>query len=288
MTTLTIDGLEYHLSDYNNSYTATVVKSDPQLKGRVEILSVIPHEGHDYIVTEIDRECFKESKIETLVLPTQLAAIYRHYDFFETSFSLEAFEISDDAPHFTTREGVLYVRQKNAPQRLWLAKIPSNKQGSMTLGSDVVGVMDGTTAYKLSELTLSVSEYLDLKFVLLFLQLQKIKLMNCNSRYSNIGDLIVGDNNTALFYPRDITGTYELPKCIEKIGEVSFARTQLSEIKLTDNVKEIGSFAFERSEISSIIIPSSIKSLGNYTMSNCRKLETVIFPNNFKCIPSTL
>ena len=131
---LTIDGIEYHLSDFSGSHTATAFKCDPSLSGKVVMLSSIEHEGEEYVVTSIYKMCFEESQVETLVLPTQLERIGDVYESFlhEGLGKLVSLEIDESAPYYKTIDGVLYGCLEKDPHKLRLLYIPCCIKGTLT------------------------------------------------------------------------------------------------------------------------------------------------------------
>ena len=73
------------------------------------------------------------------------------------------------------------------------------------------------------------------------------------------GALIDIRNNTLLYLPPSVRGTYTVPDGIKRIGEYAFAEcSKLTNIILSENVAEIGKYAFSGCKLKSITIPAGV------------------------------
>ena len=260
------------------------------------MLSSIEHEGEEYVVTSIYKMCFEESQVETLVLPTQLERIGDVYESFlhEGLGKLVSLEIDESAPYYKTIDGVLYGCLEKDPHKLSLLYIPCCKKGTLTLESNVTTVDDlyGTHNNGIREIIIDTQYPNFVKFrkgfTFHFPKLEKVTLKKSSDSYSYIGDLLVDHEHTAVFYPTNLTGSYELPKCITSIASHCFAHTKLTEIKLHNNLTSIKWRAFAKSAIETINIPDTVTSMEIGIFSGCGNLKSIHLPANMQEIPDNM
>ena len=77
----------------------------------------------------------------------------------------------------------------------------------------------------------------------------------------------------------------EIPDTVKIVGALSFVDcSNLTDVKLSDNLETIGENAFSHTPITQIVIPESVQYIGNYVFSKCRQLNKVNIGKNVKYI----
>lgn len=82
------------------------------------------------------------------------------------------------------------------------------------------------------------------------------------------------------FYNLPIQGGLVLPATVEKINNSAFARTQITSIRLPENLESMGTEVFMNctSLVDTVVIPSKIEVIPEGTFSGCQQLQAVVLP----------
>ena len=76
-----------------------------------------------------------------------------------------------------------------------------------------------------------------------------------------------------------------IPENMEFIEEYAFSEAPIESILLSDKITKIGQSAFQHcTKLSAIVIPKNIKFLPNYLFNSCTSLESVVFPEELTSI----
>jgi len=171
--------------------------------------------------------------------------------------ALTAINVSENNPHFSSKNGVLFSKNKDT-----LIRYPNNKQGDSiciipngvtTIGRDAFSVTSGGWQQPLS-----------------------IIIPNSVT--------FIGDN---AFLNRFSITSINIPNGVTFIGNSAFERTGITEIIIPNSVTSIGNSAFAGTGIREVAIPSSVTFLGNSVFGNLRVVVTTQWDTPISINPGT-
>lgn len=119
------------------------------------------------------------------------------------------------------------------------------------------------------------SSFCDFKEVCLYLNLKREELKENN----NFEYVITNEEVTILNYINS-SNDVEIPSTIDnlkvtKIGEYAFDNSEITSLKLNENLQEIGDYAFRSNLIITLTMPNTLKIIGKYAFSYCFNLEVL-------------
>lgn len=89
-----------------------------------------------------------------------------------------------------------------------------------------------------------------------------------------------GDRSEILFFPASVSGQYDLPESVLKLGAGVFAGSNITGIKLHDMITEIPDGLFKGSKLQSITIGRFVTKIGAGAFENCTDLNHVEFQSD--------
>jgi len=195
----------------------------------------------------IGRQAFKGcDKLKSLIIPASCERIANN------AFNLSSveFHVDENNPHFTSKDGVLFNKDKSV-----LIQYPINKEGYYHIPTSVKKIND-----------------------LAFLGCSKISILNIPNSVLEIGDIssmqgeIIVDANNQRF--KNIEGAL-----IDKIDEklIFIPKSKKGKYIVPDSLKIIGCKAFFNcNELDTIVIPASVNKMGFRAFYGCVNLRKVI------------
>ncbi|EAY23689.1 surface antigen BspA-like [Trichomonas vaginalis G3] len=91
---------------------------------------------------------------------------------------------------------------------------------------------------------------------------------------------------STLFYASSaLTGTYQVPTFIRKIGNSAFRGSNINKIILTSNVTTLENWCFSNAQIAEFTFTDQITSIGSWIFAGCGRLTSVTLSENIKKIP---
>ena len=82
------------------------------------------------------------------------------------------------------------------------------------------------------------------------------------------------------FYGCEKLTTIELPATTKIIKKQAFSNTTITQMTFNEGLEVIGDNAFENSLIKNIQFPKSLKTIGDNAFTECKKLKTVVIPDD--------
>ncbi|EAY23731.1 Leucine Rich Repeat family protein [Trichomonas vaginalis G3] len=111
-----------------------------------------------------------------------------------------------------------------------------------------------------------------------------------NPYYKTDGTSIFsGSDFSTLFYVSSaLTGTYQIPTFIKRIGNSAFRYGNISKIVLTSNVTSLENWCFAGSQITEFKFTDQITFIGSWIFGYCKKLVSVTLDEKLTKIPSNM
>lgn len=273
-------------------------------------------------LTIADNAFLGNSNTTEIILPKSVKNIGKNT--FTNCDSLVSITASKDSKYFTTKDGVLFTKDKTelvaAPGSIsGTYKVPS---GVKTIRQSAFQQCDNLTNVSLPDTIKNIESYAfgwcsNLKSINLPASIEKLgvnilyntKIVETESNWNN-NVLYIG-NHLIAAKAEELTGDYTviegtktiagdafgtcirlksvtLPDSITFIGNSAFSNCEkLNKINLPDSITYIGECAFHGcAKLKSIKIPKKIKTIYTNTFWECRALEKVTLPNGLKKIMS--
>lgn len=217
---------------------------------------------------------------------------------FNYCYNLKAFEVSSGNPKYSSKDGVLFDKNKTK-----LIAYPTGKTGAYSVPSGVKTIGDSAfVGAEISSITLpsgletieitafwqcsgfssitipaSVKEIGHAAFVLCN-DLTSISVNSSNKYFSSKNGVLFDKNKTTLIaYPTAKSGKYTVPTGVTSIDTAAFQFcSKLTEATLPKGVEEVGYNSFYFCEaLTKVTLPKTLTYLGGGAFTACSALETV-------------
>lgn len=208
----------------------------------------------DSRTTSIGYECFKNSKIESLIIPEGVTYIGSY-----------AFSNCSDLTEITIPDSVT------------------------TIESFVFQSCSNLTEIKLPDSISIIGQYVfrycsNLQKV----EMRGVKTINDYDFYncSKLKTLILSDELEVVrnyaFYNCSSLTSFVMPNTVTTIGHSAFYNcSSLTEIRISSGITSIGAYAFYGcSKLSELLLPEGVNSIGEYSFSGCTSLTEITFPSS--------
>ena len=199
-------------------------------------------------ITEIGRELNGCKNLTKVTIGSNVDNI--HLEAFFACDSLSSIEVSDKNTSFTSQNGILYSKSKDA-----IIRVPQGKNlTSFTVTSNITRIGDGAFSYSAS-----------------------LKEISLPSTLKGIGEY-------AFSYCVELD-SISLPTELNYISEGAFVGTKLTSIRIPDGINQLGDGVFAHcSSLTSVTLPSSTVNIGSYFFYNCTSLESIGLPSSVQSI----
>ncbi len=117
--------------------------------------------------------------------------------------------------------------------------------------------------------------------------LMRIFVGDGNPAYCSVGGVLFNKNQTELLqYPCSMSGDYQIPATVTKIGDQAFdGCAELTDVTIPTSVTSIGDEAFLGcSKLKIVTIPASVRTIGADAFNYCEKLSNVTIPEGVTSI----
>ena len=241
---------------------------------------VIPSTINNLPVTQISDLAFLETEgIKSVTLPTELT------DLGDAAFGycseLTAIYIAEDSRNFSSRDGVLFNKDKSV-----LVYYPTGKEGAYQIPDCVtsIGPCSFYRCLNLIEVTIpagvsniSSTSFYDCPC------LQAYNVDKDNSYFTSKDGILYSANQRQLIsVPGGKSGRLEIPGKVTQIADYAFSKCcSLTDIILPDSVTEIGELAFVScSKLTHIRLPNGLKEIKRATFTGCSGLTHISIPDS--------
>ena len=204
------------------------------------------------------------SSLKTIEIPENVTSI--DISAFSDCSSLESIEVDENNKDYSSKEGVLYNKDKTqfifCPENKTNIEIPDSV---IEIGKNIFIDCKSLESIEVDENNKNYSS----KEGVLYNK-DKTQLIRCPAQKKNveISNGVIDIENCAFNGCSSITNI-EMPNSVNYIGWGTFAYcTSLISIKIPDSVTVIDNYAFsECSSLATVEIPNSVTSIGNYAFS---------------------
>lgn len=267
--------INYELN--RTEHTAKVTHS-PEASGNVFIPKFIKYDLHNYLITSIGKNAFKNNhKIITVEFPKDSELLIIESNSFYCS-SIEKISIPDQLTQigeysfsYCNKLKQVIIDENSKLRSIGKMAFSYSSLESITIPSNAEELSDKWCfhVYKLTNITISpLNDYF------IYFNNNMI-LKKSNSAISNSYDNLI-------FARRNIITVF-IPSFIKKIGSDSFSFcTDLEKITFTKNscLQSIEGFSFYGSSIREITIPIHVISIGGSAFYSCKKMTKIKFIKN--------
>ena len=210
-------------------------------------------------VKSIGAEAFNDwdTSVETIYIGSGVTHL--DVDIFGLCSNLESIKVSENNPYYCDVDGVVYDKTKET-----LVVYPRAKGTEYNVPATVTNID-----------ILNADIYSDLN----------ITFAKGSAYVTEDGITYSADRTKVIFCSPDKTGSYVMPNTVTKIAEGAFKRSQLTEVKFSNNVTEIIYETFaDCTLLSNVELPKNLKLIGTRAFDGCYSLETIGFPSGLKSI----
>ena len=286
------DNIAYFLDDL--TYTARVVGcEDTEIIENVDIPETVTYDGHDFSVTCIASNAFKDcTKLTSINIPNSVTVIQieafwgctgltsitipnRVKVIGDTAFSgcnnLTSIEVAEGNPIFDSRENCNAIIETAKNKLVYGCKNSTIPNSVTTIGHYAFGSCKGLTSITIPNSVTNI-EY--------------TAFTGCSSLSSIIiGDHVENIGKMAFAGCSSITSLI-IPNSVTTIEEEAFRDCyKLSSVVIGNGVKNIEKWTFLNcTNLSSVTIGNSVENIGKGAFDNCKNLISIIIPNNVKTI----